>query len=87
VASGDPDAAGVMSAIDLKAEGYPVTMRPRDLCRLFGICLNTLYARIEAGRVPRYQKHGRRYEWFRHDVEQWMANPPRQSSPLRKVAS
>lgn len=60
----------------LAAEGYPLTLRTGDLCRILGIHINTLYKRIEMGQVPAYTKsiHGKRshYEWYRPDVERWL---------------
>ena len=66
-----------MTTIDLKAEGYGITLHAKDLCRVLNCTLNSLYARIDAGQVPRFTRFGRRYEWRRHDVETWLANPPR----------
>jgi len=65
-----------MSAIDLKAEGFPITMRASHLCAVLGISLPTLYKRIKIGHVPAYRRianvRGALYEWHRPDVETWL---------------
>lgn len=60
----------------LAAEGYPLTMRAADLCRLLNVHRDTLYDWIRRGDVPAYRpRRGpkARYEWSRPEVERWWA--------------